>query len=149
MEAYVYIYPRSTDWLADWLTHLLISPHNALVSYLKIVPWFRACFWYKHSRNPGKLRMGSVAIYIFLRAFCDKFPLWICSIYRMTRRKLYLSGNTCIFVLTIVYWQGWKVFGAGPGRNKLQSGSHEYYRLTGTAKPLLGGGGGKKPGGGN
>ena len=42
----LYIYARSTylltDSLTHWLTHLLICPHNALVSHLKLVSGFRA-----------------------------------------------------------------------------------------------------------
>ena len=33
----------SFKW-ADWLSHSLICPHNALVSHLNLVPGFRACF---------------------------------------------------------------------------------------------------------
>ena len=43
----LYIYPRCTHSL----THSFISPHNALLSHLKLVPGLRACFFVSEGRG--------------------------------------------------------------------------------------------------
>ena len=74
MEAYTATHPASSRLLTHSLTHWQIRPLNALVSHLKLVPGFRACY------NKKKCEMFlDVTICIIILSKSTILNLLICA----------------------------------------------------------------------